>query len=819
MVSILIAFWIALWQATLCVCKVPLTAREYGRANNQSLLWAPYRANCYFGLKPRYITEEPFVLGMMWFNSMDAQGLSKVRHFVEQGDKLDKYGWVWYDPRIGGKEMIIDSENNMKLNFTFVKSHSGENWAIQVEGNKIREADTAESIVLYMKQNGGEGSTSFLKEDRSHVKRSNKNEISFSGHSGQLGAYSVRIYSDQNDFYKNDKVMPLSSDCDPSKPSVLSLNIPDDQLWKAKDVFQTILGDSIKAHMESQAELNPYSVPSILTIRNIHNFPAGNVQYVQQTFQNHFKFNIIFNKKNSSDQIEPNSVDHLILLAEDLVKQKFDSKFNIPESSKFKTFAEETFSNLLGGLSYFHGTQLVDRKTQFDSESFEKFELLNSNEEGPLELFSMVPSRAFFPRGFYWDEGFHLLQLMDYDADVAFEILQSWFNLIDEDGWIPREVILGDEARSKVPEEFQVQNPNIANPPTLLLAFSEFLNKAKTLQEEILDVHLEQEYSTNNVYSNGDILNKNPELLISYAKNIYPRLLKHYEWFRDTQKGLLEEYMDVPEISSKAHADEAYRWVGRTFTHCLPSGMDDYPRALPPDVAELHVDALSWVGVMTRSMKQIATVLDLEEDIQKFTTIENNIIENLDVLHWNDEKKLYCDITYNDEAVEDTDLRKFVCHEGYVSLLPFALKLIPSENIERLEHIIDTMSNNETLRTPFGLRSLSKQDEFYDTGEVYWRGPIWLNINYLCLDALKSYFQESPLRNSKQVNKELFQKANDLYKQLRRDIIENVYSVWKQDGYVYEQYNHKTGKGSGVQHFTGWTALVVNMIGKLPDEL
>ena len=118
----------------------------------------------------------------------------------------------------------------------------------------------------------------------------------------------------------------------------------------------------------------------------------------------------------------------------------------------------------------------------------------------------MVPSRAFFPRGFYWDEGFHLLQLMDYDADVAFEILQSWFNLIDEDGWIPREVILGDEARSKVPEEFQVQNPNIANPPTLLLAFSEFLNKAKTLQEEILDVHLEQEYSTNNVYSNGDIL-------------------------------------------------------------------------------------------------------------------------------------------------------------------------------------------------------------------------------------------------------------------------------------------------------------------------
>jgi mannosyl-oligosaccharide glucosidase len=31
---------------------------------------------------------------------------------------------------------------------------------------------------------------------------------------------------------------------------------------------------------------------------------------------------------------------------------------------------------------------------------------------------------------------------------------------------------------------------------------------------------------------------------------------------------------------------------------------------------------------------------------------------------------------------------------------------------------------------------LSKKDEFYGTGENYWRGPIWMNINYLAVSQL-----------------------------------------------------------------------------------
>ena len=45
----------------------------------------------------------------------------------------------------------------------------------------------------------------------------------------------------------------------------------------------------------------------------------------------------------------------------------------------------------------------------------------------------------------------------------------------------------------------------------------------------------------------------------------------------------------------------------------------------------------------------------------------------------------------------------------------------PEANTDKLEHIIDLISNPEELWTPYGIRSLSKADEFYKTGEDYWR--------------------------------------------------------------------------------------------------
>jgi mannosyl-oligosaccharide glucosidase len=50
--------------------------------------------------------------------------------------------------------------------------------------------------------------------------------------------------------------------------------------------------------------------------------------------------------------------------------------------------------------------------------------------------------------------------------------------------------------------------------------------------------------------------------------------------------------------------------------------------------------------------------------------------------------------------------------------------------------VLDLMEDEEELWSEFGLRSLSKSDELYHTGEDYWRGPVWMPINYLAVSQL-----------------------------------------------------------------------------------
>lgn len=56
-------------------------------------------------------------------------------------------------------------------------------------------------------------------------------------------------------------------------------------------------------------------------------------------------------------------------------------------------------------------------------------------------------------------------------------------------------------------------------------------------------------------------------------------------------------------------------------------------------------------------------------------------------------------------------------------------------------------------------------------------------------------------------------RARDLYTKLRRNLVENVFKSWEETGFAWEQYNPEDGHGQRTQHFTGWTSLVVKIMG------
>ncbi|CAF3800663.1 unnamed protein product [Rotaria sp. Silwood1] len=181
---------------------------------------------------------------------------------------------------------------------------------------------------------------------------------------------------------------------------------------------------------------------------------------------------------------------------------------------------------------------------------------------------------------------------------------------------------------------------------------------------------------------------------------------------------------------------------------------------------------------------------------------------------------------------------------------------IPSEI--RLRRMLTYILDEDEFLSEYGLRSLSKYHEkhpyildpgseheqcvSYSPGESTtslfggnsnWRGPIWLCINYLIIDALQRYHYaygddwkiECPTRSGKMMNlREVSQEiARRLVKLFLLDEngkrpLNGDETIYAKDPYFhnlvlfYEYFHGDTGRGLGASHQTGWTALIIQHI-------
>ncbi|KAF2710732.1 glycoside hydrolase family 63 protein [Pleomassaria siparia CBS 279.74] len=699
---------------------------EIEKASNDSLLWGPYRPNLYFGVRPRI--PKSFMGGLMWTRVEDyASVQNNFRHTCEQHE-LDGYGWDEYDVRSGGRQTIHDPGNRIDITTEFIKFPGGQHggsWGARIKGTPRADASPdLRSTVVWYNTLQGLGSLEVVNEEEGSTGA--EGDVLFKGQTVELGDFDVRITEGKGD---HPKTGHPSYDAKPlDRTFVHSVSLSDEALWQTKAVLFAHLKSEIDELIPKYPEDNPPPPAQVYTIA--HKPGRGNLHIVQKVFEGAFEFDILFSSASAPKPVTSEDLTLQIKSVTGGFSSRFADIFK-PQApflkERYEEFSKSLFSNLIGGIGYFYGDARVDRSYdpayEEDNEGFweDAAEARAKNLaafEGPSELFTSIPSRPFFPRGFLWDEGFHLLPVIDWDVDLTLDIIKSWFKLMDEDGWIGREQILGAEARSKVPAEFQVQYPHYANPPTLFMVITSFLDKLDAQKSDSSNqkVLSERSYSMQ-LHSR--------EAALEYLRTLYPLLKRQYFWFRKTQAGDIKSY-DREAFSSK----EGYRWRGRTPQHILTSGLDDYPRAQPPHPGELHLDLISWMGLMTRSIKRIAIYLGEEDDAAEFARYEEAIIRNMDDLHWSEKSGMYCDATI--DAYEENS---HVCHKGYISLFPFLVGLIPADS-PHLGNILHTLSDPDELWSDHGLRSLSKSDEFYHTGEDYWRGPIWVNMNYLAVSQL-----------------------------------------------------------------------------------
>jgi mannosyl-oligosaccharide glucosidase len=150
-----------------------------------------------------------------------------------------------------------------------------------------------------------------------------------------------------------------------------------------------------------------------------------------------FEFNLIFESQSLREELKENNLEQLPELSGqvfdsalqdclDKFNNKFEEKFKLKEknfSSAAINMAQSALSNLIGGIGFFTGQSMV--------KSFNNKEHVlywNSN------IYTAVPSRSFFPRGFLWDEGFHNILISEWDLEITKDIIGHWLDLMNVEG-------------------------------------------------------------------------------------------------------------------------------------------------------------------------------------------------------------------------------------------------------------------------------------------------------------------------------------------------------------------------------------------------
>ncbi|KAF2166352.1 glycoside hydrolase family 63 protein [Zasmidium cellare ATCC 36951] len=702
------------------------------------------------------------LLGLMWTGTQD-EDLSPeaLRHECNMDDETHGPTWKDYDPRIGGTQYVQDTTNQLDITTHFVRLPYGNvgDWAVRVKGVPRRDApaNLESTMVVYasLEHNAKHG------ESELYCSTSDGKAVNCHGHSPGLDEFQLTV---------QDTTINLGSNADRS--SLLhSVFATEDQAWNAKSIFL----DAVQGKKDSSND----------ALRG-----KENVHFIVRSYKGAFEFDIEYTNSTSSRSHSSNLITSTIKTSHKHHQKRMADVFKFSqtyEGRQYQDFAQSMVSNLLAGIGFFHGDNIVDmsQAPEYDEQGLKFWQTAADAREraiphgqAPASLLSMTSSRTSSPHGMLGDEGFHLLVLMDWDMDLALDIVRGWLNLMDEDGWIASDQILGAEARSTGPSD-TVQYPHLASPPTIFMVV-----------EAIVDVISAGGGASLGAYSASL---ENPMEANHIISELYYLLKRHYAWFRRTQHGGKGQYAREDAVG--------YRWRGRTPGQCAASGMDDHPRPEPPHPGELHVDAISWVASMAKSLKRIAQYLGDDIEVATFAKHETTLMEDLNTLHWSRINKAYCDATVAD------DQHKLICHKGYVSLIPFALGLLGT-NHPHLPYILTMLQDERTLSSPHGIRSLSASSPLAcSTKHCHYRGPVSLNTNYLLLLRLLE-LSLSPGPHA--------QKAAEIYVPLRHNLIKTVFTSWRETGTAWKHYDAESGEGLGSPGWTGWTALVVKIM-CMPD--
>lgn len=172
---------------------------------------------------------------------------------------------------------------------------------------------------------------------------------------------------------------------------------------------------------------------------------------------------------------------------------------------------------------------------------------------------------------------------------------------------------------------------------------------------------------------------------------------------------------------------ELYSWHTNPDLNnrCDESGMDNSPR-FDTESDLFAIDFTCFMANETRYMKIIAEELDDKENSDLFGNWYEKIKTDTNTYLWCEDEGFYYDFDINNN-----------CFNKVQSVSSFLAVFAGVCDSDQCKTLVAHLENPEEFGTEFPVPSISKKDKTFGTD--MWRGPVWINYNYMIAEGLADY--------------------------------------------------------------------------------
>src|SRR6056297_127639 len=411
-----------------------------------------------------------------------------------------------------------------------------------------------------------------------------------------------------------------------------------------------------------------------------------------------------------------------------------------------------------------------------------------------------IPSKGLYPFQWKWDSGFIAIGFAHYDMVKAKTEIKTLLDAQWENGFIPHIVFHTDD-------DSYFPGPDFHRSDLHPLSSKKYKSTGMT-QPPITGFVLQEMYR----------IADDKEIMLTFIKEQIDKVYKNHQYFYDNRdpqdEGLVYIYhnwesgtdnspvwddiwktMNPPEYTFErkdtTHVDAAQRPSKREYDHYLYiidiAKEHHYDDAKIAELSPFLVQDPLFNAMLIKSNQALIDLLELIGDNEsKIDTLKKWQRKSIESFN----SKLF-----------DTDLGAYVHYDlrnekaiRHISSSSFSPLFANIPDQERAKVLVETMMNKFGGDDKYLCASFDPENDRFNPRK-YWRGPVWVNLNWMLYYGLKNY------------------NFNEVAERVKKDSIELI----KRDGFFeYFDCRKDTGeadrKGYGGNNFSWSAALIIDLL-------